>query len=199
MLQIVIDSNNGYFELGLQYLLLRMKNHNHQSDDVSLNFTLSKRDISLPDIIFREFMVTINIKHEPGTRKNHSLAEISRTIHIPFICRSHNMDDIILRIRKILLIASMGYGASTRTDIFKAAGLKRYLQLSATENNIMLLTGKGHDASDISRLLHRSERTIGVHCRNAIKKMGMENRLEFYKYATWLARFGNSDEITLCL
>ncbi|WP_024549348.1 helix-turn-helix domain-containing protein [Siccibacter turicensis] len=199
MLQIVIDSNNAYFELGLQHLLSKINNRNDQGDNVPLTFSLLQRGASLPDVIFRDFMVTVNIKHGTDCRNSNSLAETSRTIHIPFICKSHSMDDIILRIRKVLLIASIGYGASTRTDIFKAAGLKRYLQLSVTENNIMMLTGKGHDASDISRLLHRSERTIGVHCRNAIKKMGMENRLEFYKYATWLARFGNSDEITLCL
>lgn len=199
MLQIVIDSNNAYFELGLQQLLSRINRRADSEDDVSLRFSLLPRDTPMPDVIFRDFMVTIHIRHDIGSRTSKGQADISRTLHIPFICRTHNINDIILRIRKILLIASIGDEASTRTDIFKAAGLKRYLQLSATENNIMLLTGKGHDASDISRLLHRSERTIGVHCRNAIKKMGMENRLEFYKYATWLARFGNSDEITLCL
>ncbi|WNN47927.1 LuxR C-terminal-related transcriptional regulator [Siccibacter colletis] len=199
MLQIVIVSDNAYFEVGLRNILLKMSPREAPGETSALPFTLRHTEFPAPDIIFRDFMVTINIKDYKNGRNACTAPERDRTIHIPFICKAQEMSEIEEKIRKIILIASNGYNTRTRTDIYKAAGLKRYLQLSATENVIMVLTGQGNDTSEISRLLHRSERTVGAHCRNAIKKMGMENRLEFYKYAAYIAKYGRSDEITLCL
>lgn len=199
MLQVTIISNNAYFKSGLRNLLAGMTGGNDTGDALPLTFSFQHDPCTVPDIIFRDFMVTINMISRRGYRNAQAWQERGQVIHIPFSCRGLTIEEIAMKVRKIFLVASAGYGAATHTDFYKSAGLKRYSQLSVTENNIMLLTGQGNDTSEISRLLHRSERTIGTHCRNAIKKMGMENRLEFYKYASCLAKYGEGNGITLCM
>lgn len=82
---------------------------------------------------------------------------------------------------------------------YKRTGLKQFMQLSSTESKVMLMIGQGYDTVNISRMLGRSEKTVNTHCRNAIRKMGMINRVEFYKYASFIAKTGNKRGSTLCL
>ena len=86
-----------------------------------------------------------------------------------------------------------------KSDLQRRIGLKNYIQLSMTESKVVQLTGKGHSTTDISKILDRSEKTILTHRRNAIRKLGMFNRLEFYKYASLMRNYSNKDAVFICL
>jgi DNA-binding CsgD family transcriptional regulator len=105
-----------------------------------------------------------------------------------------------MKIGKILAIAKADYNLlANREEAYWKFGLKKYAQLSDTENDIMILIGRGYNSTDISRILNRSRKTISTHYRNASRKMGAANRAEFYRYASFIAKCGRDERNTLCL
>lgn len=200
MLQVAIESSNVYYEQGLQNLLGKLTVPEAYRGETSAAAVVPHNHVKRPDVIFRDFMVSIHFYGENRSGEEPTPATQAKSIHIPFVCKGYDMEEIEIKLRKIMTIAYIYcHSFIERNEVYKIAGLKQYLQLSTTENNIMLLVGQGNDAKNISILLKRSERTISTHCRNALKKMGMENRLGFYKYASCLARFGKKGEITICI
>ncbi|WP_380182317.1 helix-turn-helix transcriptional regulator [Kalamiella sp. sgz302252] len=153
------------------------------------------------DIIFRDIIITIFCKKEssdPFRGKNKADKQVT-ALHIPFICRGDNLPQITGKIKKILMIANMNAASLTSREGYKINGLKEFMQLSSTESKVMLMIGQGYDAEAISRILGRSEKTVHTHCRNAIRKMGMLNRMDFYRYASFIARSEGKKGNTLCL
>ncbi|WP_202302766.1 helix-turn-helix transcriptional regulator [Dryocola clanedunensis] len=198
MLEVVIKTDNTYYHLGIKALLLEL-GENVVYLDTFQNSSMHTSEHNHSRIIFRDFMVSIILYKKPTLQLLKNNNENRLIVHIPMACRNNDFSDVKSKIKKILSIAVMGSHSSRRDDLCRCAGIKKHRQLSVTENKIMRLMGEGNDTGDIAAILKRSHRTVGTHYRNAINKMGMENRLEFYMYATFIARYSQQSEITLCL
>ncbi len=201
MLKILMMDSDYYQALGLSYLILNQP----ISEPLDICFLLPSDDknIDVANVVFRRDMVTINIFNDklnpenrtPGARRREKI-----TLHVPFLSKGYTMSDISIRIKKILSIASVEYSAlRTKEDAYCSLGLKKYAQLSETEYDVMLLIGRGYSSEDISKILNRSRKTISTHYRNASRKMGMANRAEFYRYASFVAKCGRDERNTFCL
>lgn len=199
MLNILIISRNFPYVIGVNSLFKLLAD----KKNIKLFFSLPSEadNEKYANIIFRDSIVSVNIykNKELFFKSKDKLDAIKVTVHIPFILKQDNLSVIMSKIEKILVIANSDYQSLINKEIYKAIGSKDYLQLSFMESKIMLLIGKGYNMVGISNLLNRSEKTINAHCRNAIRKMGMTNRVEFYKYATFIATRSNKERNTLCL
>ena len=152
-------------------------------------------------MIFKDFMVIVNIYQESGfiakcTSSNHTPM---MTVNIPFNSSQLDIYDIISKIKKILTIARLSHCNMMNSDIFRQLGLKNYIQLSITESRVVELTGQGYTITDISNILERSEKTVLTHRRNAIRKLGVLNRLEFYNYASHMKNYSNKEAVFICI
>jgi DNA-binding CsgD family transcriptional regulator len=171
-------------------------------------FALSTDEMSKEDanIIFYDDYVTINVLNKKKIRNSsdrwHKENRVPEklTLHVPFLARNQTLNDVSMKIGKILAIATADYHVHlNKEDTYWSFGLKKYAQLSDAENDVMLLIGKGYNSGDISRMLNRSPKTISTHYRNASRKMGASNQAEFYRYASFVARCGCNERNTLCL
>ncbi|MCM7773282.1 helix-turn-helix transcriptional regulator [Enterobacter asburiae] len=205
MLNILLRDSNYYRGLGVKSLILS------QLANARLNearFALSTDEMSKEDanIIFYDDYVTINVLNKKKIRnssdrwqKENRVPE-KLTLHVPFLARNQTLNDVSMKIGKILAIATADYHVHlNKEDTYWSFGLKKYAQLSDAENDVMLLIGKGYNSGDISRMLNRSPKTISTHYRNASRKMGASNQAEFYRYASFVARCGCNERNTLCL
>jgi len=196
-----MDSN--FYQIsGLSFLIFNQIADDREGEVLFLLPSEEKnRDIA--DIIFRDDMVTIRIFNKRRIRSNHELGrkEVEGiTIHVPFLTKNQTLNDISMKIRKILSIARADYNLLVnREEAYWNFGLKKYAQLSDTENDVMILIGRGYNSTDISRILNRSRKTISTHYRNASRKMGAANRAEFYRYASFIANCRRDERNTLCL
>ncbi len=198
IVKVSLQSDNFYYTFGLSLLINEVNSVLSKS---SLCFLVGEpaEDSNEKNIIIRDSMVSIQMNKECRRWRSENNKLNRTTIHIPFGCRQNNLSEIMGKLEKILLIASMDYSSFSSPENHKTIGLKKFMQLSLTECKILLLIGKGHNIGNISRILNRSEKTINTHCRNSIRKLGMLNRVEFYKYASFIAHCGNKDRSTLCL
>ncbi|KKF37893.1 hypothetical protein SY86_17190 [Erwinia tracheiphila] len=199
VLKISIKSENCYYASGLMFLI---KELNDEMDNVSpciIADDVVENKNDMENIIVRDAMISINLRRNKRYWKNDTNTECLTAIHIPFICRQNAVPEIIAKLKKILIIASMGYSSLSCPEYYEMIGLKKFKQLSLTECKILLLVGKGYNIGYISRVLNRSEKTISNHCRNSIRKLGMLNRIEFYKYASFIARCNYKERGILCL
>jgi len=199
MLNILTISNNFPYILGLNSLFKIVAD----KKNIDLFFLLQSDPGSKEraNVIIRDSIVSISVlKNKESVYPHENMHEEGKvTLHIPFMWRQDNLAIIMSKIEKIVFIANTDYQSLIKKSIYKYVGLKEYLQLSSMEMQVMFLIGKGHDNQYISNLLNRSEKTISTHCRNATRKMGMTNRVEFYRYATFIANFSNEEGNTLCL
>ncbi|MCT4715782.1 LuxR C-terminal-related transcriptional regulator [Enterobacteriaceae bacterium H18W14] len=202
MLNILLMDANYYQISGLSFLIFNQLTGDRPGEFCFLLPSEEKnRDIA--NVIFHNDMVTINLFNK---RCIHSTNEAGRkateklTIHVPFLSRSQTLNDISMKISKILAIASADYHLLlNKEEAFWNFGLKKHAQLSVTENDVMILIGCGYNSTDISKILNRSRKTISTHYRNASRKMGAANRAEFYRYASFIAKCGCDERNTLCL
>ena len=205
MLNILLRDSNYYRGLGVKSLILS------QLANARLNearFALSTDEMSKEDanIIFYDDYVTINVLNKKKIRNSsdrwHKENRVPEklTLHVPFLARNQTLNDVSMKIGKILAIATADYHVHlNKEDTYWSFGLKKYAQLSDAENDVMLLIGKGYNSGDIPRMLNRSPKTISTHYRNASRKMGASNQAEFYRYASFVARCGCNERNTLCL
>lgn len=198
MLKIIVASDNIYYRKGVESLILSAEKtlRNGLFEVCSETSSLITKEA---DIVFRDIMISVFF-YKRETISGKGQAEYRQpALHIPFICRGDNIPQITGKIKKIMLIASNNAANFTSRENYKITGLKEFMQLSSTESKVMLMVGQGYDTENISRMLGRSKKTVSTHCRNAIRKMGMLNRVEFYKYASFVAKSGNKKGNTLCL
>lgn len=200
MLNVLLLDANFYYLSGLSSLIYQACASG--GDDVCFLLPGDARSLSRADIIFRDNRVTVRVarnrragKNTGGTKRRERL-----TLHIPFMTKRDAVQDIALKIGKILAIAK----ADCRQILDREAacghfGLKKYAQLSATEQDVMILIGLGYTPADISRILNRSQKTISTHSRNASRKMGASSRAAFWRYASFIASCGHDERHTLCL
>lgn len=199
MLSVAITTQNAFYELGLLSLLKKVFNKEGVEDYLFIN-SYEATDIHRVNMIFKDFMVIVNIYQDTGfIAKCTSSNKPMMTVNIPFNSSQLDIYDIISKIKKILLIARLNHCNMMNSDIFRRLGLKNYIQLSFTESRVVELTGQGHTITDISRILERSEKTVLTHRRNAIRKLGVLNRLEFYNYATHMKNYSNKEAVFICI
>lgn len=205
MLNILLRDSNYYRGLGVKSLILsQLANARLNEARVALSTDeMSKEDAN---IIFYDDYVTINVLNKKKIRNSsdrwHKENRVPEklTLHVPFLARNQTLNDVSMKIGKILAIATADYHVHlNKEDAYWSFGLKKYAQLSDAENDVMLLIGKGYNSGDISRMLNRSPKTISTHYRNASRKMGASNQAEFYRYASFVARCGCNERNTLCL
>lgn len=205
MLNILLMDSNCYRGLGVKSLILSQLPSERLND---ARFALSTDEMGKDDanIIFYDDFVTINVLNRKKIRSNSNrwLKDTREpeklSLHVPFLARNQTLNDVSMKIGKILAIATADYHAHfNKKDAYWSFGLKKYAQLSDAETDIMLLIGRGYNSGDISRMLNRSRKTISTHYRNASRKMGASNHAEFYRYASFIARCGCNERNTLCL
>lgn len=198
VMKVSLQSDNLYYTFGLSLLVNEVNSVLSKSP---LYFLVgeSSSDSNEKNIIFRDMMVSVHLKKENRRWKSDNISPCKEIYHIPFGCRQNSLSEIMGKLEKILLIAHMDYSSFIRPENHKSIGLKDFRQLSLTECKVLLLIGKGYNIGHISRMLNRSEKTINTHYRNTIRKLGMLNRAEFYKYASFIAHGASKDCNTLCL
>lgn len=202
MLNILLMDSNFYQISGLSFLIFNQVADDRKGEILFL-LPSEEQNRDIADIIFRDDMVTIRIFNKRRTRSNQNSGrkEVEGiTIHVPFLTKNQTLNDISVKISKILSIARADYNLLVnREETYWNFGLKKYAQLSDTENDVMILIGRGYSSTDISRILNRSRKTISTHYRNASRKMGAANRAEFYRYASFIANCRRDERNTLCL
>ncbi|CNH06035.1 LuxR family regulatory protein [Yersinia aldovae] len=200
MLSVAITTRNAFYELGLLSLLRKVFNKEGDEDYLFIRPYESKA-AHKANVIFKDFMVIINIYQDSEfiTKSINSSNKPMMTVNIPFNSNQLDIYDIISKIKKILTIARLNHGSMMNSDVFRRLGLKNYIQLSHTESRVVELTGQGHSIPDISKILERSEKTVLTHRRNAIRKLGVLNRLEFYNYASHMKNYSNKDAVFICI
>ncbi len=200
MLKILIVSDDIYFMKGLEALIVEVSGGMKKR---KVQFVIQNNKTASNDacITFRYCLASIRLIKDERERTwtSDTCAGNNMTLHIPFTCHDDNLQEIMGKIKKLLLIASMDPAGIATREKYKSIGLKDFMQLSMTESKVMLLIGKGHDTEYISRMLNRSEKTISTHCRNASRKLGMINRVEFYRCASFIANSGSKDWSVICL
>ncbi len=205
MLNILLMDSNYYRGLGVKSLILSQLTNERL---IEARFALSTDEMKKENanIIFYDDFVTINVLNKKKIRSSgdnwhkDNRTQERITLHVPFLARHQTLNDISMKIGKILAIANADYHVHlNKKEAYWSFGLKKYAQLSNAENDVMLLIGKGYNSGDISRMLNRSRKTICTHYRNASRKMGASNQAEFYRYASFVARCGRNERNTLCL
>lgn len=198
-MKISIESDNLFYKKGLEFLIPNLLKEQGTEKVYFISSYTREEKNELTNIIFRDSSISINLFKEKTYSCETERFHFKSTIHIPFVCKKRNLADISWMIGKILLIANVSSEAFFNGDFYQLTGLKKHEQLSLTETKIMLLIGRGNNSSTISRKLHRSEKTISVHCRNASRKMGLEKKADFYNYAKFIATCRRNERRTLCL
>lgn len=198
-MNIHIESDNYFYKKGLEKLILPFLQKHTANSIFSAADGMPVDECGSVNIIFRESTISIVINHQSNSDCNIINSERRLITHIPFICKKRSLEDISWMIGKIFFIASLRYNGFVDDDFYQATGLKKHDQLSLTEKKILFLIGKGHDLDKISKHLHRSEKTIYVHCKNASRKMGIANKVDFYNYAKFFATCRKNERNTLCI
>lgn len=152
----------------------------------------------LANIIFRKAMVSINYCIPPADSGNPQHPKVL-SVDIPFVCDTLSINEIQVKLEKILSLARMTFLSSNKKEIYQQVGAKRYLQLSSMENQVLHYLGKGCCAQDIAAELGCTEKTVSTHSRNAMRKMGIVKKSELYHYAAWVVQHTDKERITLCL
>jgi len=190
MLNILLRDSNYYRGLGVKSLILSQL----------ANARLNEARFALSTDEMINVLNKKKIRNSSDRWHKENRVPEKLTLHVPFLARNQTLNDVSMKIGKILAIATADYHVHlNKEDTYWSFGLKKYAQLSDAENDVMLLIGKGYNSGDISRMLNRSPKTISTHYRNASRKMGASNQAEFYRYASFVARCGCNERNTLCL
>lgn len=202
MLKILLMDCNFYQVSGLSLLILKHLSDYHLLDKAIFLLPSQENNKNIANVIFQDELVTINIFNKMCINHNETEHKITEkiTIHVPFLPKSKTLNDISMKICKILEISHADYNEFIHEEeVYWKFGLKKYAQLSDTENDVMIFIGQGYNSAEISRILNRSRKTIRTHYRSAFRKMGAENQAEFYRYASFIAKCGCAERKTLCL
>ncbi|MEW5558881.1 helix-turn-helix transcriptional regulator [Enterobacter asburiae] len=188
---VTIVSNDYFYKYGLRKMITLVE---PPPDNSSSTWHRN----SPADITFRKSVVSINyhLKPSPPAKHRHSTPF---SIDIPFNCDSLTINEVQAKLEKILSLARLPLSEENKKDIFQKIGGRRYLQLSAMENQVLHNLGKGYCAQDIAAILGCTDKTVSTHCRNAMRKMGITKKSELYHYASWMVQHIDSERITLCL
>ncbi|WP_431224261.1 helix-turn-helix domain-containing protein [Serratia sp. L9] len=198
MLNINIRSHNEFYKLGLLSFLedsLQSENNGPYTIMSDPNSDI----INGANIIFTEQMAILNIFSPNKVTDNGAVNHPHITIHITLNTSWLFLEGASTVVGRIINWARLSYKELTLDEFYRKMMARNHTQLSRTENQVVMLMSQGYDTFNISKILNRSEKTVYTHRRNAIKKLGMHNRLELYKYTLLLKEFYCRKNIFLCL
>jgi len=201
MFTVAINTKNFFYEQGLLALLNVVFKEEGGGNLPAVSFC-EHRSGGKENILFKDSMAIVNIYMESSESINDPSGSNNPmlTINIPFNSSRLDIYDVMSKIKKVLTISRLSCKSAFNKELFRRLRLSDYIQLSSIESEIVSLTGKGHDIGHISKVLGRSEKTILTHRRNAIRKLGVLNRLEFYNYASDMQNNNSSKEaIFICV
>lgn len=198
MLTIAVRSQNKYYQTGLLSLIEGVTQSEHVmlrqlDEDAKLNFA------EKTNILFTDQVAVINIFKHQRSNKNDGIFHPEVSLHVIFNTRNMLLEEISTLISKCFRLSKMDYDQLIRNEYFRKTMSRNDAQLSNKESLIIQLMGQGYDTTNISKTLNCSLSTIYTHRRNATRKLGMINRLQFYKYTLLLKEFCCRKNIFLCL
>lgn len=197
MLNITIRSYNEFYKLGLLSILDNLQ------DEIIDPYLITDDPMSdikdNANIIFTEQMAIINIFTHNRIGDNGGVNHPHTTLHITLNTSWLFLEGAATVVERITNWAKLNYKELTLDEFYRKIMARNHTKLSTTENDVVMLISQGYDTFNISKILNCSEKTIYTHRRNAIKKLGMINRLELYKYTLLLKKFYCRKNIFLCL
>ena len=198
MLSIAVRSQNKFYMLGLMSLI---ENTERSGNATPFDFVEDPdSDVSeKANIIFTEQIVIVNIFDQKKIEEYCDDRQPHATIHITFNTNGLFREEVSALVSKIINLSRMTYAQLFRDEFFRKMMARNHAQLSVTESRVVMLMGQGYDTFNISKILNCSQKTVYTHRRNAIRKLGMLNRLQFYKYTLLLKEFSYRENIFLCL
>lgn len=188
--KVLILSDNIYYRYGIWEMLSDIC----ASD---IEFICKRPPFIAPDIIFSEAVASIYVSLKTADRGKKKTDKT--LLDIPFFCSSMSFSQIQIKLEKIMSIIYTGLTFSHREDIYHHFGVKAYQQISQMEDKVIRFIGKGYSVEDIATTLNSSEKTVKTHCRNAMRKMALTTKVEFYHFAREIAWDTNMERLTLCI
>ncbi|ANS44544.1 helix-turn-helix transcriptional regulator [Serratia inhibens] len=188
MLNIAIKTQNEFYKLGLLKIIEKTTNSNEyilNSIDEECKSNISEHS----NVIFTDLGANVNIFENNPKEGEDTYPYPQATIHITFHADGLFLEEISALISRVISLSKMNYKQLVRSEYFRKMMSRNNTQLSTKENHVLMLMGQGHNTNYISKILNCSQSTIYSHRRNAIKKLGMINRLQFYKYTLLLKDF----------
>ncbi len=198
MVRILVRSQNEFYKLGLMSVAEKLITPQHHFTCITDKETDKGLATALPppNLIFLENMAIINVYDKEAKQG----AELPYTrVYITFNTSSLLQEEVSGLVGKIIKFSSMDYKQLLRDYHFCKIMSRNNAHLSSKESRILALMGQGHDTEKISRILNCSQGNIYTHRRNLIKKLGIINRLDLYKYVLTLKNFCLQDNIFLSL
>ncbi|WON77469.1 helix-turn-helix transcriptional regulator [Serratia sp. UGAL515B_01] len=198
MLSITVRSYNEFYKLGLLSILEK----NLQTEDIELYKIVENPNSDITEhsnIIFTEQTAIINIFDHEKMEDKDKVATPITTIHIILNTSWLFAEEASAVVTKIITLAKLNYKQLLQNEFYRKMLARNSSQLSTTESRVVMLISQGYDIPKISQTLNCSAKTIYTHRRNAIKKLGMVNRLEFYKYIMLIKDFYCRENIFLSL
>jgi DNA-binding CsgD family transcriptional regulator len=198
MLNIAIKTDNFFYECGLFSLIKKAVKGNENADYKIINYQ-DVEECGENYILFTDMMVFINFfqKSEATLPPFFTLKKV--VINISFNAYHLDMIDVVSKLKKIMNISQLNYHEVSGRDFYQLVKLKKHLQLSIAENKVVNLIGQGSNTVDISKRLSCSRKTISAHQRSVIRKLGMKNKVELYKYISAINEYCHSEPMFLCL
>lgn len=199
MLTVAVESQNVFYRQGMISMLDYVKQSKSLNDYKILDADV-KNFNETANIIFTDNAVIINIFSkdntitQPGKKSGQPSA-----IHITFNVSGLFIEDIHSFIVRIFTAATLPHDGVEKSDFYRHFKIRKNAQLSEPEKRLVLLSGHGHDIRNISHIMRCSTNSSYTYRRNAIKKLGMDNRLQFYKYVQILNKFEKHNNIFICL
>lgn len=198
MLNILLLDSNYYHALGLRFLITEHLT-DEEADKILFLLASSKGSQEAANIIFQDYIVTIKINNKNSSFSSTNNDEEIIT-HIPFSTRNQTINDLSMKIAKILSIVRDNYNHYiSKEQLYWRFRLESHSQLSDAEKKVMILFGRGYNSVDISKILNRSRKTIRTHFRSASRKMDTPTKVHFYRFASFIANCDKKERNTLCL
>lgn len=199
MLAVAVESNNVYYRLGLIHLIEQISQVK-PLDDYQILPQHVPRLSETANIIFTENAAIINSGlHNNSSGKSPGKAEHGAAFYLTFNAAGLFIEDACNFISRIFTAAGLILAGMDQREFYRSLKVRKNAQLSDAEKRLVMLSGYGHDIVNISRIMHCSPNSSYTYRRNAMKKLGMDNRLQFYKYVQVLARFKQHNNIFICL
>lgn len=199
MLSIAVESKNYYFRLGLISIIDQISKSTAPHDYQILGFPVANMH-ETADIVFTEDVAIVNIKEQAKNSETTVLKNsLPSAVHITFNASGMFIEDVYSFIMRVFSVSQLTQESSGKSKLHQLLKVRKSAQLSETEKRLVILSGHGHEIMSIARLMRCSTNSAYTYRRNAMKKLGMENRLQFYKYVQILALFKQHNNIFICL
>lgn len=99
-----------------------------------------------------------------------------------YLSKSDDPDEIVTAIRTVV-DGKFAFGPSVRDRLPAPRGKSRSSLLTAREQQILRMIGRGMSRSEIAHALYRSSKTVDAHQQSIMKKLRIHDRVDLVRYA----------------